>query len=1113
MNEQEIRKHTNARFFERGQALQKRRAIYNMEIDHLGDGRAEVSAQVLGSSGKEYYVELFIDRDQLVFSCCNCPAAAEYQDMCKHSVAVALEYIKREQQAPHLFSPQIQRQSATSPVLKDLMYQHSMDRQARFLQEEVTGQVEIEPTLRRKYQFWEVEFKLGSSRKYVLKDVYAFAEAMNQREKVQYGKQLAFIHEESAFTKESAKMARFIMECTAAREENVLRSSGYSYYSAPALKSRILLLTHEETVRFLDLAENIPCTVEGVKKTGRDKVKSSGTEQLEIRHEDPPLRVELVYVDEKTWKEKRKKQQKKYGNVPSYYWDEPEEYPGHYLKSEPFLPICGKNRMYIFKGATAYRCSEGFQENMRLFCTSVGRADDESFFLDESDMSVFCTSLYPQLAEYTDFHTEVELSRFMPETCQIHMYLDKEEERITCRLESIYGEKRHDLTQELYTTDLYRNLEEEGRACQTAQAYFPQMDPQGLLFFEAEQDDLLYQLISTGIAQLSQVGEVYVSDNLRQISIKRAPSAGVSVELKGGLLDLQILPGQMPFDELEELLASYRLRKKYHRLKDGNFLMLEDSALEAISELTEGLELSKNDLKTGHIQVPKYRSFYVDQVLKENSSLDVERSSAYKELVRSIKSVEDSDFSVPASLKGILRRYQKDGFRWFMTLEALGFGGILADDMGLGKSLQLLSFLYAKKQETGGKPSLIVCPASLVYNWEDEVAKFVPDMKLQIIAGSISERTEKLETWESQDLLITSYDLLKRDVEQYEGKQFFCQVLDEAQNIKNHTTKAAKAVKEIDAQVKFALTGTPIENRLSELWSIFDFLMPGILGSYRSFRSKYEVPIVQKQDELTARRLRRMVNPFLMRRLKKDVLKELPDKSETVVYAKLEGEQKEVYRANAQKLLEMIKGSSPDSGSEKIKILAGLTRLRQLCCDPHLLYENYEGEAAKLDTCMELVRTAVSGGHKILLFSQFTSMLAIIEKALEKEHIACHVLTGATSKERRAELVKAFNQDDVPIFLISLKAGGTGLNLTAASIVIHFDPWWNLAAQNQATDRAHRIGQEKEVNVYKLIAQGTIEEKILKLQETKEELSQKIITEESMAISALSREDFMELLK
>lgn len=1113
MNEQEIRKHTNARFFERGKALQRRRAIYDMEIEHLGPGTAEVSAQVLGSSGREYHVELFIDYDQLVFCSCNCPAAAEYQDMCKHTVAVALEYISREQKKLDTRPLQLEthRQSATSPVLKELMFQHAMDRQARFLQEEVTGQVEIEPILRKKSQFWEVEFKLGSARKYVLKDVYAFAEAMNRREKVQYGKQLAFIHEESAFTEESAKMANFIRECAAAREENALRSGSYSYYSTPALKSRILLLTQEETVRFLDIAEHIPCTIEGVKGNGRGK--DSGKGQLEIKKQDPPLGVKLVYLDEKTVEKQRKKQQKKYGNLPSFYWDEPEEYPGHYLKSAPFLPVCGKDRMYVFMGTTAYQCSEGFKENMERFCTSAGGEKGESFFLDESDMNVFCTSLYPQLVEYTDFHTEVDLSRFMPETCQIHIYLDKEEERITCRLESIYGEKTHNLLKELYAADLYRNLEEEGRACQTAQAYFPQTDPQGLLFFPAEQDDLLYQLISTGIDQLSQAGEVYVSDSLRQISIKRAPAAGVSVELKGGLLDLQILPGQMPFDELEELLASYRLRKKYHRLKDGNFLMLEDSALETISELTEGLELSKSDLKTGHIQVPKYRSFYVDQVLKESSSMDVERSSAYKELVRSIKSVEDSDFPVPASLKGILRRYQKDGFRWFMTLEALGFGGILADDMGLGKSLQLLSFLYAKKQENGGKPSLIVCPASLVYNWEDEVAKFVPEMKLQIIAGSISERAEKLETWESQDILITSYDLLKRDVDQYEGKQFFCQVLDEAQNIKNHATKAAKAVKQINAQVKFALTGTPIENRLSELWSIFDFLMPGILGSYRSFRSKYEVPIVQRQDEVTARRLRRMVNPFLMRRLKKDVLKELPDKSETVVYSKLEGEQKELYRANAQKLLEMIKGSSPDSGTEKIKILAGLTRLRQLCCDPHLLYENYEGEAAKLDTCMELVRTAISGGHKLLLFSQFTSMLAIIEKALREEGIACHVLTGATSKERRAELVKAFNRDDVPVFLISLKAGGTGLNLTAASIVIHFDPWWNLAAQNQATDRAHRIGQEKEVNVYKLIAQGTIEEKIVKLQETKEELSQKIITEESMAISSLTREDFMELLK
>ena len=310
------------------------------------------------------------------------------------------------------------------------------------------------------------------------------------------------------------------------------------------------------------------------------------------------------------------------------------------------------------------------------------------------------------------------------------------------------------------------------------------------------------------------------------------------------------------------------------------------------------------------------------------------------------------------------------------------------------------------------------------------------------------------------------------------------------------------------------MTGTPIENRLSELWSIFDYLMPSILGSYASFRKKYEIPIVQKGNKAMANRLQRMIRPFLLRRLKGDVLKELPEKIETIVYSKMECKQQELYRANAQKIMqEIAKGSGKAFETERIKILAGLTRLRQLCCDPHLLYENYEGQSAKLDTCMELVRTALAGGHKILLFSQFTSMLSIIEEKLNEEGISYHVLTGATSKEKRAELVRSYDSDDVPVFLISLKAGGTGLNLTAATIVIHFDPWWNLAAQTQATDRAHRIGQDQEVTVYKLIVQNSIEEKIQKLQEEKARLSDQIITEGTMSISALSREDFLELLE
>ena len=343
--------------------------------------------------------------------------------------------------------------------------------------------------------------------------------------------------------------------------------------------------------------------------------------------------------------------------------------------------------------------------------------------------------------------------------------------------------------------------------------------------------------------------------------------------------------------------------------------------------------------------------------------------------------------------------------------------------------------------------------------------------------------------------------------------KFRFQVIDEAQYIKNPLTQSAKSVKLIKAQTRYALTGTPIENRLSELWSIFDYLMPGFLFTYSRFRKQFESPIVKDGDPYALESLRRLSGPFVLRRLKKDVLKDLPDKLETVVYSMAEEEQKQLYTAHALALKEELEQMSGDTyGTERIQVLAELTKLRQICCDPSLCFDRYKGGSAKLDTCMELITGGIAGGHKILLFSQFTSMLELIGQRLKKEGIAFHELTGATPKEERIRMAGAFQTDETPVFLISLKAGGTGLNLTAADIVIHYDPWWNVAAQNQATDRAHRIGQEKQVSVFKLIMKDTVEENILLLQEQKRDLADQIISGEQVSIGSLSKDELLKIL-
>ena len=480
-----------------------------------------------------------------------------------------------------------------------------------------------------------------------------------------------------------------------------------------------------------------------------------------------------------------------------------------------------------------------------------------------------------------------------------------------------------------------------------------------------------------------------------------------------------------------------------------------------------------------------------------------------------MKTVNDADYNIPEGISATLRRYQKTGFRWIRTLEANGFGGILADDMGLGKTLQTIAVLMSAKEEGRSGTSIVISPASLVYNWGEELAKFAPSLKVVTVTGKQEDRTHMIEEYEAQnvDVLVTSYDLLKRDINLYDGKVFEYEIIDEAQYIKNQTTAAAKAVKLIRSKAKFALTGTPIENRLSELWSIFDYLMPGFLYGYDVFKNEFETPIVKYQDEEAMARLQKMVRPFILRRLKKDVLKDLPEKLEENRVVKFDEKQQKLYDAQVLHMKnELASSDDKDFNKKKIEILAELTRLRQVCCDPRLCYDNYDGSSAKLDSCMELIQSAIDGGHRMLLFSQFTSMLELLEKRLDAENIEYYKITGETSKQKRMELVKQFNEGTVPVFLISLKAGGVGLNLIGADMVIHYDPWWNVAVQNQATDRAHRIGQTKKVTVYKMVVKNTIEEKILKLQDSKRDLADSIISGDNVGMSSMSRDELMELL-
>ena len=416
------------------------------------------------------------------------------------------------------------------------------------------------------------------------------------------------------------------------------------------------------------------------------------------------------------------------------------------------------------------------------------------------------------------------------------------------------------------------------------------------------------------------------------------------------------------------------------------------------------------------------------------------------------------------------------------------------------------------------KTSLVISPSSLTLNWQNEAAKFTNELKTMVIRGSLTERKRQIEEIENYDLVITSYDLLKRDIELYQKKNYTFRyiIADEAQYLKNSNTQNAKAIKQMKADARFALTGTPIENSLAELWSIFDFIMPGYLFTYRKFKTNYETPIVKDNDEKTMKKLKMLIEPFILRRSKKEVLTELPEKTITVLNNEMKEEQKKIYLNYLAQAKQEIAEQIDLNGYEhsQIKILAALTRLRQICCHPSLFIDHYDDGSSKLDQCIEIMQDAINGGHKILLFSGYTSTFPMIEKELKQRNIRYFKLTGSTKVEERIQLVDEFNENpEIKVFLISLKAGGTGLNLTGADMVIHYDPWWNISTENQATDRAYRIGQKNNVQVYKLITKNSIEEKIYELQEKKASLANNILDTKTSFINRLSREDIIRLFE
>lgn len=1038
-----------------------------------------IAADVAGDEpGVFHHAEAGLSADgRAEYLACDCPASHAPEGACKHVVALLVHKYYAD-----MVGGLSGGRGAGTPLkprsdeAARRMMEGYLARQAAEMAAEATGESELVhllPSLELTGRQPRLGFTLGIRRQYVLKDIARFCADMAAGATAEYGKQLRFVHHPAAFSPASRPLLAFLQR---EYSDLLVRQQAAGAYGTAAKIGKELPLSPGAFDRFFELY------------AGQDLDVRIGGEPHTLRFVDgdPSLTVEVIV---------------------------PEGRDGLNLRTADAVPLEGTGRLYVLHDGGLFRCSEPYAAHMADWLAAA-RSAPGGLFVAEEDLPEFCSSVLPVLRPHVRLEGEAErLAPYRPEALETLVYLDAPDPgTVTARVECRYG----DTSFNPYADEepaVHRDRLGELKARLTLQKYFSTYLPaEGHLLFHGD-DDALFHFVDTGVEEIGRCAEVFATERFKKIGVAPSPRVSVGVRLFSDLLEFDFDVSGLDLDELSRILGSYRQHKKYHRLNTGEFIQLEDSALAGLAEIAEGLGLTEKELRTGRVSLPKYRAMYLDKLLREQEGIQFQRDAAFRALVKNMKAVADSDYAVPASLDSVLRNYQKTGFRWLKTMEAAGFGGILADDMGLGKTLQIIALLLDARENGGDQPSLVVCPASLVLNWESEIRRFAPALTVLPVLGDAEERASLLRKTAGYDVVITSYDLLKRDIEQYTAKTFRYHILDEAQAIKNHNTQNAKSVKAIHSAQRFALTGTPIENRLSELWSIFDFLMPGFLYSYSRFREKLETPIVRGGDPAALERLNKMTAPFILRRLKRDVLKELPPKIESVLAATMESEQRQLYLANAAQARSELARGLGGGVQNRMNLLALLTRLRQICCDPRLCYEDYAGESCKLNACMELLREAAETGHKVLLFSQFTSMLAILAKKLEEEGLSYFLLQGSTSKENRAAMAESFNRDGTQVFLISLKAGGTGLNLTGADLVILYDPWWNVSAQNQAADRAHRIGQTRSVQVVRLIARDTIEEKILLLQESKRELVDAVIREGNAPLAALSPEELLELLE
>ena len=932
----------------------------------------------------------------------------------------------------------------------------------------------------------KVEFKIGNEQLTKINNLPDFFERMLNREKYKYNNVLEFTHEENAFEEQSRPLLKFLLKYAEIIKYANDVNNNYAHYGRNFNVNNVVLSNTGLDELFEILKGK---TVEFETKIGERK----------IQFIDEPIDIKFILEksDESTYCLTP--------NIDVYGYD----------------IFYGKNYSYFLIDNKMHKCLSKV-ENRNLELLEVYKKNyTQSIVFNENNLRNFFAIVVPKIKDNFEIKNidKEQIEKYMPKDLYVKIYLDYNEKGyIVADVKFCYGNVEFNPIKNV-NLEITRNAIQENEVLDTFVQTGFMLDSANARLVLAN-DEKIYNFLSKEIEDYMKKFEVLVAEDFKKKDIKKIKIKSIGVKIENNLLDINLEDFKFNIYEIKDIINKYKLRKKFYRLKDGTYISLEkNSNLDFLENLTDNIEIEDENVEENSIKLPIYRALYLEKIFKNMPNTNIQKNEYYKNMISQIEDRQiDLSTKIPPKLNAELRTYQKIGYKWLRTLEQYKMGGILADDMGLGKTIQLLAVIlsYVQKNKGNVKPSIIICPSSLALNWYNEIQKFTPTLKALVISDDYLERKRKIEEIGKYQVIITSYDSLKRDIDLYENYCFKYVVADEAQYIKNNNTKNSKAIKTINAETKFALTGTPIENSLSELWSIFDFIMPGYLYKYKKFKELYETPIIKEQNEDVMNKLKKQIEPFVLRRTKGEVLTELPDKTVTILNNEMSEEQYNIYMSYMAQARKEIMSQIDINGFEKsqIKILSLLMRLRQICCHPKLFLREYEGESSKLNQCIEIIQDAVLGGHKILLFSSYTSMFEIIEEKLKNIGVKYLKLTGQTKVGERIELVDKFNTDEnIKVFLISLKAGGTGLNLTGADMVIHYDPWWNLSAENQATDRTYRIGQKRNVQVYKLITKNSIEEKIYELQQKKAKLIDNMLSTDATFINKLSKDDILALFE